>query len=97
MGYFGSVLLDKERMKYEKTQTKEAWKAKVRAGTKPEGSERSGHQACNSLKSARWPGQKDCSTMSSLCHPGKCCFRYGNSYFLEDIKIGNFHIKIIGQ
>lgn len=57
MGYFGSVLLDKERMKYEKTQTKEAWKAKVRAGTKPEGSERSGHQACNSQ-----PGGRDKKT-----------------------------------
>lgn len=41
MGHFGSVLLDKERMKYEKTQTKEAWKAKVRAGTKPDYADRS--------------------------------------------------------
>lgn len=56
MGHFGSVLLDKERMKYEKTQTKEAWKAKVRAGTKPEGTERSGHQASNRLKSAQVAG-----------------------------------------
>lgn len=56
MGHFGSVLLDKERMKYEKTQTKEAWKAKVRAGTKPEGAERSGHQASKSQVS---PGGRD--------------------------------------
>jgi hypothetical protein len=39
MDPFGFVLLDKEGMKYEKTQTKKPGKAKVRGETKSQGSE----------------------------------------------------------